>query len=435
MAGRSIVTLLASLVALGTMSSWAMADEPATQPEPGKAANPAAKVVIGNTAFACDLYQKLSTDKGNLFLSPYSISTALAMTYAGARGDTATQMAATLHFDQPAEKLHGAFKSMADGLTGEAGKKAYELSVANALWGQKGMTLQKEFVDLTAANYGAGLRDVDFVGATEAARTTINTWVEQQTHDKIKELIKPGILDNMTRLVLTNAIYFKGQWEKAFDKKATSDAPFTLAVPADQKTPAPKVNVPLMYQKGKFNLYQTDGLQVLELLYKGGDLSMVLILPTEPQNRNATPMQLWRLEAYADLEKSITPAQLDAWLKAARLQEVQVYLPRFTVTKEFSLADTLKSLGMTDAFSGKADFSGMTGTKDLFISAVIHKAFVDVNEEGTEAAAATAVAVAAKNGHSTPTPTFRADHPFLFLIRDVRSGSVLFMGRLMDPKP
>ena len=416
------------------------------------------KVVAGNTTFACALYHRLSAEKGNLFLSPYSISTALAMTYAGAGGNTHLQMTRTLHFcremgeeiviphgDDPGgrrpfisywngQELHQAFAAIQRQLAAGGGK-GYELSVANALWGQKDHKFLDAFLQTCSTNYGGGLRNVDFAKATEGARTTINTWIEQQTHDKIKELLKPGILTPDVRLVLTNAIYFKGHWETAFDKKRTQDAPFTLAVPADQKEPAAQVTVPMMHRKGKVQFHETDGLQVLELPYKGGDLSMVILLPTMPKNLNAVPRHAWRLEAYTEFERSITSAQLDAWLKALRSQEVDVYLPRFAVTSEFGLAETLKSMGMTDAFAvDKADFSGMTGEKDLFLSAVIHKAFVDVNEEGTEAAAATAVVMKAANGHSEPKPVFRADHPFVFLIRHVKTGSILFMGRVMNPK-
>jgi serpin B len=405
--------------------------------EPAKAAGggDGIKVLVkGNNEFGCALYGRLGRAGENLFLSPYSISTALGMTYAGARGETEKQMAKVLCFELPQEKLHATFKGLAEGLKARAeAKKAYELSVANALWGQKGIALQKEFVELTQANYGAGLRDVDFAGATEASRQTINAWVEKETRDKIKELLKPGILTAQTRLVLTNAIYFKGQWETAFDKKETQEAPFTLAVPAAQEAPAPKMNVPLMHRKGTFGFWETDGLQVLELPYKGRDLSMVIILPTVPTTQEREMRHAWRLEAYAELEKTTTALQLGKWLEAMRQQEVEVCLPRFKVTSEFSLGEPLTSMGMTDAFSvEKADFSGMTRTEHLFISAVVHKAFVEVNEEGTEAAAATGVVLELKMAREPP-PMFRADHPFVFLIREVKTGSILFMGRVMDP--
>jgi len=404
---------------------------------PAAAAKPAegevAAVVAGNTSFACDLYQRLSAEQGNLFLSPYSISTALAMTYAGAAGTTATQMAAVMHFDVPQATLHPAFQSLAAELTGGAEKKAYELSVANALWGQKDYKFLDAFLQTCRTNYGGGLRTVDFAGATEAARGTINAWAEKETHDKIKELLKPGILTSLTRLVLTNAIYFKGQWETAFDKKQTQDAPFTLAVPAASREKAPTVTVPMMHRKGQMKFWETDGLQVLELPYKGGDLSMVILLPVEPKERLRAPLNPWRLESHAAFERSITAERLNQWLRAMRLQEVDVFLPRFTVTSEFSLAETLKAMGMKDAFTTDADFSGMDGTKALYISAVVHKAFVDVAEEGTEAAAATAVVMAVK-GAPQEAPVFRADHPFVFLIRHMKTGSILFMGRVMNPK-
>ncbi len=367
-------------------------------------------VVEGNNAFALDLYAKLRDQEGNLFLSPYSISTALAMTYAGARGNTEKQMADVLHFDLPQGRLHPAFRQLIERMNAQGKGNSYQLSVANALWGQKGYGFLKEFLDLTKASYGAGLREVDFVGATGAARRTINDWVVRKTEGKIKDLIKRGILDFDTCLVLTNAIYFKGNWASRFNERYTKDSPFSIA-------PDEKVRVPMMYQMRKFRYMEGDVFKALELPYVDNELSMVILLPRS-------------VDGLGELERLLTTENLNKWLGSVREQEVRVYLPRFKMTSEFRLDKVLQSMGMTDAFSGRVDFSGMTGRKALSISAVIHKAFVDVNEEGTEAAAATAVVM--KRG-GPPGPVFRADHPFILLIRDNRSGNILFVGRLVNP--
>jgi len=370
-------------------------------------------VVKGNTAFALELYAKLKEQQGNLFLSPFSISTALAMTYAGARGQTAAQMARVLHFELDSQRLHPTFRSLDHELRSGGKERGYELSVANALWAQKGYGFLKQFLDLTRANYGAGLREVDFARATETARRTINAWVEKETRDKIKELLKPGVLKPLTRLVLTNAIYFKGNWASQFDKKRTRNEPFTLLS-------GKRTQVPMMHQKAKFGYMETSSFHALELPYAGNELSMVVFLP---RTVNGLP----------GFEKSFTAENLATSLSGLRRREVIVAMPRFKTTSEFALASVLKSMGMTDALSmPPADFSGMNGRRDLFIQAVVHKAYVDVNEEGTEAAAATGVVVGITSVRRRLV--FRADHPFLFLIRDKRSGSILFLGRVVDPR-
>ncbi|MFH2019298.1 MAG: serpin family protein, partial [bacterium] len=371
-----------------------------------------ATVVTGNNKFALDIYAQLRNQEGNLFFSPYSISTALSMTYAGARGETETQMAKTLHFNLEQKRLHPAFAQLVRNLIAE--KKGYQLNIANALWGQKGYGFLELFLQITSQNYGAGLHEIDFAGNTEDARKTINDWVEKQTQDKIKELLKPGVLDSLTRLVLTNAIYFKGNWVSQFkEEKTIIDAPFTLIT-------SQKIKVPMMNQQEEFKYMEENGFQALEMPYIDNELSMVVLLPD-------------KVDGLADLEKSLTMENLTTWLLKLRKQKIDAWLPRFKMTCEFSLADVLKSMGMSDAFAlPPADFSGMTGKKDLFISAVIHKAFVEVNEEGTEAAAATAVGIGLTSARQIPV--FRADHPFIFLIRDIRSGSILFMGRVMNPE-
>jgi serpin B len=266
---------------------------------------------------------------------------------------------------------------------------------------------------LTQTHYGAGLKEVDFARATEDARKTINAWVEKETQDKIKDLLKEGVLSTDTRLVLTNAIYFKGDWAWQFKKDRTSDQPFHVTA---DKT----VQAPLMNQKGKFNLFETDNFQMLELPYAGKDLSMVVLLPK-------------KVDGLPALEKALTAAKFAEYVKNLReVDEVTVLLPKFKTTAEFQLNDELSKLGMKQAFSNQADFSGIDGEKDLYLSAVIHKAFVDVNEEGTEAAAATAVVAEPKEAKITPV--FRADRPFLFVIRDKRNDAILFLGRLSNPQ-
>ena len=370
-------------------------------------------LVEGNTKFAFDLYAKLKEEEeGNLFYSPYSISTALAMTYAGAMGNTEKQMAEVLHFILKDEGLHSAFAELQTQLNIVQKKGEIKLDVANSIWGQEGYDFLKEFLDVINEYYRGKVKFVDFIKACEDARNQINEWVEQKTKNKIKELIKPGILVPLTRLVLVNAIYFKGKWENEFEKKLTKDTPFWV-------TPEDTVHCPMMHQKSNFNYYENDSLQILELPYLGDDLSMIVLLPKQ-------------IDGLKKLENSLTIDNLNKWMNVSN-QEIEVYLPKFKMISEFSLGKTLSAMGMTDAFiPHKADFSGINGSRELFISDVIHKAFVDVNEEGTEAAVATAVVM--KKILSVPKQpiVFRADHPFIFLIRNV-SGSILFIGRMVDP--
>jgi serpin B len=369
-----------------------------------------AAMVTADTGFALDLYARLRDREGNLFFSPFSISTALAMTYAGARGQTEAQMARVLYFGLNQPRLHAAFGGLIRALNAGASGRGYQLSVANALWGQKGEGFLKSFLEINRANYGAGLREVDFVRATEAARQTINRWVEEQTAGKIRDLLQRGVLDTATVLVLTNAIYFKGDWVLQFDKKETLTNPFMRLDGSDVQTP-------MMRQTAEFRYADTGDLQVLELPYVGDKLSMVILLPRE-------------MKGLPRLERSLTVENLAKWMSGLRKQKVIVDIPKFKLTSQFRLDETLQAMGMTDAFSRAADFSGMNGKKGLFIGAVVHKAFVDVNEEGTEAAAATAVVMT--KGLGGP-PAFVANHPFIFLIRDTRSNSILFLGRVADP--
>jgi serpin B len=338
------------------------------------------------------------------------------MTYGGTRGRTAEQMAKALHFTLDQTRLHPGFAAVIRGVNGAGKPRTYDLHVANALWGQKGCHFLPDFLKLTRDNYGAGFNLVDFIADTEGARRTINTWVEKQTKDKIKELFKPGVLSGRTRLVLSNAIYFKGSWQSAFPKKNTKKGDFLVRANT-------KVRVPLMHQEQKFHYHDGGTFQILELPYKDRELAMVVLLPK-------------KTDGLAELQKSLTQDRLAAGLGRLSTHRVQVTLPPFKVTAEFALSETLAALGMVDAFDpGAADFSGMNGKRNLFLQAVVHKAFVDVNEEGTEAAAATGVGVGIVSYTPPPPPAvFRADHPFVYLIRDNRTGSVLFLGRLMNPQ-
>lgn len=373
-------------------------------------------IAKGGNEFATDLYARLGSDKSkNFFFSPYSISTALAMTYAGAAGSTEDQMAKVLHFSVPGAKLHPAFNSQRRNLTSDDKTPGFQLRVANRLWGQQGFHFLPEFLQVTNANYGANLGLVDFK-QTESARMSINSWVEEQTENKIQNLLAPGVLSASTRLVLTNAIYFKARWMHEFSKSATTDAPFHLSN-------SQQITVPTMKQTGHHRYTAFGEGQILELPYIGSsDISMMILLPKINVG-------------LVTLEKRLTNENLQKWSAGLQSRLVKVHLPKFKISSQFSLKDVLESMGMSLAFSGNADFSKMSTQEQLFISAVIHKAFVDVNEEGTEAAAATAVAMV---GAGVPRPEepveFRADHPFVFLIQDNRTQSILFLGRVSNPK-
>jgi serpin B len=363
-----------------------------------------------NNHFACALYAGLRAQDGNVFCSPLSVRTALAMTYAGARGETAAEMAAVLHLAEgESAPVHAALGSLMADLSSKGGPGRHELAVANALWGQQGETFLDSYLALVARHYAAGFRRADFRSAPEAARRTINDWVGQRTRRRIQELLQPGILTRNTSLVLTNAIYFKGTWERPFTAKATGNRPFRLG---DGRS----VRVPMMHQVARFGYAETKGVRALELAYQGGRIALVVLLP----------------EDLPSFEKGLDASRLHALTARLAGEKVAVFLPRYEVTSRFSLADTLAALGMPTAFSGRADFSGMNGKGGLFISAVEHKAFVAVDESGTEAAAATAVVM--KRGAPAGTKLFRADRPFLFLIRDRKTGCILFLGRVVDPR-
>ena len=380
-----------------------------------------AELVSGNTAFALNLYRLLSAENtANLFYSPYSISVALAMTYAGARGETEQQMANALHFSLPQERLHAAFNALdqqlialAQGRQGSEAGQGFRLHIANALWGQQGFEFLNEFLDTLAQNYGAGLRLVDFSTNPEAARQVINQWVSDQTEQKIQDLIPQGALDPLTRLVLTNAIYFNAAWQYPFQKEATSEEPFFLLNGEQITVPMMKLNKSLLYAEG------TD-YQLVSLPYEGGSIEMVVILPADGQ--------------FEALQAKIAPAWLTEALAQRQFQMVNLSLPKFKVESDFSLVDALSTLGMPAAFQpDQADFSGMDGRKDLYIGEVLHKAYVNVDEAGTEAAAATAVIMELTAALPEQPVIMTVNRPFLFLIREVQSGTVLFIGQVTQP--
>lgn len=372
-----------------------------------------ASLVQGNNAFALALYNQVRGGSGNLFFSPYSISNALAMTYAGARGATAAEMARALHFTLPVDRFHPAFRELIMELNGHGLPREYQLVVSNALWGQRGDFLP-DFLQLVKTYYGSGIKQADFRIDPEGARLNINRWVASQTADKIKDLLAKGDVTRDARLILTNTIYFKGSWLQQFEPMATRPADFFV-------TPSDTVSVPLMHRVGHYPYADAGSFQALALPYEGEEVQMLVLLPK-------------RKDGLAELEQSLTTEKLADTVAQLKDAEVAVALPKFKLTARMDLQPALSDLGMPIAFTEQADFSGMNGRRDLAITKVVHQAYVDVDESGTEAAAATAVVISRTSIQPTPPITFRADHPFVFAIRDVRTGSLLFVGRLANPK-
>jgi serpin B len=376
-----------------------------------------ALLVEGDSAFAFDLYQALEEQEGNLFYSPHSISVALAMTYAGARSQTAEQMAATLQFLLEQERLHPAFNwldaELASRGEGAEGKdeEGFRLNIVNAIWGQKDYGFLPTFLDILAENYGAGLRILDFANETEKSRLAINDWVSDQTEERIEDLIPEGVISSLTRLVLTNAIYFNAAWEYPFDEDVTADGPFYLL-------DGGQVIVPMMKQTVSFGYAGGEGYQAVELQYDGEELSMVILLPEAGQ--------------FQGFEEGLQTQTVRGIISGLQDAQITLTMPKFEFDSEFSLTDTLAGMGMPIAFSGGADFSGMTGSPDLFISEVLHKAFVSLDEAGTEAAAATAVIMDESEPPGEPVEV-TIDRPFIFLIRDIETGAILFVGRVLNP--
>jgi len=381
-------------------------------------------VVDGNTRFALNLYSQLATNSGNLFFSPYSISTCLAMLYAGASGNTDRQMSQVLGFGTNQQQFASLYGELQAELEADQQTNAIALNIANALWVQEGFPFLPSFLTTATNQYQANVGQADFATDADAVRQTINNWVAQETQNKIQNIVPPGAIDASTRLVLANAIYFLGAWSIPFEVTNTATRPFHLSS-------SNLVQVPLMYQplikdgNGNaitFNYMQSWGpdssndFQAIELPYASNQLSMLILMP-------------WEIDGLRQLEQQLTPAFLTNVLGQLRPQPLEIVLPKFAVASSFNLGRTLAAMGMSDAFTpGAADFSGIDGGQDLFVGGVLHKAWGQVNEAGTEAAAATVII-----NDSTLPPGFRANHPFLFLIRDTRTGSVLFLGRLTDP--
>jgi serpin B len=374
-------------------------------------------LVDGNNGFAFDLYQVLRQNGENLFYSPYSISEALAMTYAGARGETEKDMAEALQFTLPQERLHTAFNSLDLQLKqrgqGAKGKddEGFRLHVVNAIWGQKDYQFLGQFLDVLAQNYGAGLRLLDFINETEPSRITINKWVSDQTEERIKDLIPQGAIDELTRLVLTNAIYFNAAWQYPFAETATADGPFFLLNGSN-------VTVPMMRQTESLRYTEGTNYQAVELPYDGRELSMVILLP-----------KVGQFEAF---EQSLDAEVVKGIIDRLEGGQVALTMPKFEYEYSLGLKKALATLGMGVAFTPDADLSGMDGKRDLLIQDVIHKAFVSVDEAGTEAAAATAVIVGATAMPAQPVEV-KIDRPFIFLIRDIPTGSIIFVGRVLNP--
>jgi serpin B len=380
------------------------------------------QLAAGNTAFAFDFYQAVRSSADNLVYSPYSISLAFAMAYGGARGETASQMAEALHYTLPGEQFHPAFNALDLDLASRPDQavdvdesERFQLSIANSMWGQDGWSFLPEYLDLLAANYGAGMRLVDFKNDSENARGQINDWVSNQTRNRIKDIIPPGMIDPSTRLVLANAIYFKATWVYKFEANDTANRSFHLLN-------GDTVSVPMMSSEHQKTLAYAagDGWQAVSLPYKGGLTEMLIIVPDSG-----------KFEAF---ESGLTAESYNALLSLMEPQPVILSMPKFTFDTQYGLKDVLAQMGMQAAFDpAAAEFSGIDGQNDLYISDAIHKAFIAVDEKGTEAAAATVVIM----GMSALIPKgiiLTIDRPFFYVIRDIPTGTILFMGRVLDPR-
>ena len=369
-------------------------------------------VIEANNHFAINLYSQYKSEEGNIFFSPFSISTAMAMVYEGAEGKTAKEIKSVFGFP----KYDNSRRNQYSNLLSEINKKdkEYALKTANALWAEQDFNFLDKYLTTVEKYYGGKTTNLDFKNEPEASRLIINNWVEDKTNNKIKDLFPEGSIHPLTRLVLTNAIYFKAEWLKQFDVDKTRDKNFRV-------NPDKSIKVPMMQRtdrKSIFNYTQNEDLQILEMPYAGEDLSMLILLPFDDD-----------IEV---LENSFTIEKLTEWKKSLRKRRVKIYIPKFKFETKYFLSETLSNLGMPTAFTNSADFSGMTGTKDLKIDKVIHQAFIEVNEEGTEAAAATGVTIMMLSA-KPPTPIFKADHPFIFIIQQNETGNILFMGRVNNP--
>ena len=413
------VILISSLVACSSpqVSTPDVKSDKSQVSPPETPNNNPTTLVGGNTAFALDLYQELKAAEGNIFYSPYSLSLALAMTYAGARGETEQQMAEALNFYLSQEQLHHAFNqldqelaSRGEGAEGKDGE-GFRLNIVNDIWGQKDFVFLSDFLDTLAENYGVELRTLDFINAPEESRITINDYISEQTEERIKDLIPEGIIDDITRLVLTNAIYFNAAWEYPFGEGITAEGTFHLLDGGE-------VTIPMMHQGELLGYTEGDDYQAVELKYDGEELSMVILLPESGQFEN--------------FEMALDAELLNDIIDNLEKRNVELTMPKWDFEASFMMKEVLESLGMPIAFTDAADFSGMTGERDLYIDNVIHKACVSVDEAGTEAAAASAVIMKITSAPADPA-VVTVDRPFIFLIRDIETGAILFFGRVVNP--
>lgn len=411
-----LIVVILSVVLIGSsspvISNWltgiiAKSDIPIIYDSGDRTSTMQATVDASNQ-FAFDLYRRYSTEGGNILFSPYSISTALSMTYEGARGKTAKEMKAVFHFVEEPSERRPAVASIFNILNSE--DREYTLHTVNALWMQEGFPVLNEYRDTIANYYGGEANTLNFAEAPEESRVIINDWVEERTNDRIKDLFPPGMIHPRTTLVLTNAIYFKGDWLIPFDEEETRKAEFHV-------NSTESVEVDMMRLRGvKFNYTETDEMQVLELPYKGKNMSMIILLPKE--------------EDFDYFESTLSCDKLDELIDG--LEETTlflVFLPKFTFETKYFMEEDLKEMGMPTAFSSSADFTGIVKGEVLFIDSVIHQAFIEVNEKGSEAAAATGIGLT----YGGPKKGFIADHPFIFIIQDKVTGAILFMGRVMNP--
>ncbi len=416
---NKVLTIGIVLFIIGVVTATAVlflfpynADQPPRAEDTGSTQQGIQEVVNANNKFAFEIYSELNkVEDGNMFYSPYSISAALAMTYEGAKGQTADEIKSVFHFPEN-NVLRPNFAAIYNEIN--KGSKKYELRTGNALWVQQDYSLLEDYMSRVEKYYGGKATNLDFIKETEQSRQTINVFIEEQTNNKIKDLIPQGTLTSDIRVVLTNAIYFKGTWEWEFDKSDTREQDFKI-------TPTNVVKTPMMYMKNDkatFNYADTGDLQILELPYKGEKISMLILLPTENLDAIEPSLITEKLNEY---KAKMTETKLDS-----------ISLPKFEFDTKYFMNDALSAMGMPTAFdTDSADFSGMTNKRDLFISFVIHQAYVKVDEEGTEAAAATAVGIGITS--VSPRKAFIADHPFIFIIQEKENGNILFIGRVTDP--
>ncbi|OJH41470.1 serpin family protein [Cystobacter ferrugineus] len=412
-----IPSLVVALGFVGSACSAAppgerIASDKARVTKPDVPAEDFAALVSGNTNFAASLYRQISKPGSNLLFSPFSISHAFAMVYAGARGDTESQMAQALHFTLPRERLHPAVNALNLALQARTEAKVEggappSLRVVNAAWGQKGLAFESPFLDVLAQHYGTGMYAVDFTTKAESIREDVNAWVEKQTMGRIQDLLSEGMVTVDTRLLLANALYFKGEWQESFEN--TRDAPFHTLNGGTRQ-------VPMMRGLSKVSFLDGEDFDAVAIPYKGQAFRMLVIVPDAGR--------------FAEVESRLSADFLDSVRAGLRSSPISLGLPRFKVTQATRLDEALKALGMVDAFSEDADLSGVSQQEELLISAAQHQAFIAVDEKGTEAAAATAVVIIEE---SAPPPPYLVDRPFLFLIEDVETKSVLFLGRLVNP--